>query len=92
LADSDSGDVWISYNGQNFSLYSWVYDTFEEVVFGKETIIKAIKSGPLHPDSGGTEFWDTEQYFARGFGIIYHKEEPYGEVFLRGCIIDSDTF
>jgi hypothetical protein len=88
-SNSDSGDVWLR---SNLPTFSWIYDEIDGIIFEKETIIKIIRSGPIHPDSGGNEFYDTEQHFASGFGVIYHKEEPYGEVFLRGCIIDGNTF
>jgi len=91
-SDTDSGDVWTRYNRPYFSYYSWIYNIYQDVVFGKSSIVKVVRSGPLHPDSGGNDFYDTEQYFASGFGVIYYKEEAHGELILKGCIINSDTF
>jgi hypothetical protein len=85
---ADSGDIWLRGPGG----YAWVYDKYQGVIFGKTETIKVIRSGPVHPDSGGNEWYFTEQYLASGFGVIYHKEEPYGELILKGCIINSDTF
>lgn len=84
---ADSGDVWLRGPGG----YSWIYEIYKDVVFGKTETIKVIRSGPMHPDSGGNEFYFTEQHLSSGFGIIYHWEEPYDELFLKGCIINGDT-
>ena len=90
--DADSGDVWLG--SLEDSGYSWVYDVTEAIVFGRKSTIKIIRSGPFHPDSGGSEFWHIDQYLASEFGVIYHKEEanPFEPIFLAGCVIDGDTF
>jgi hypothetical protein len=87
LAD-DSGDVW-SRAGR---YYAWVLRTYQDVVFGRTSTVKVIRSGPFHPDSGGNSFYFTEQRLASGFGVIYHWEEPGNVVFLRGCVVAGDTF
>lgn len=84
---ADSGSVWIRPPG-----YSWVHTIFQDVIFGRTTTVKVIRSGPFHPDSGGNGFYFTEQHLASGFGVIYHWEEPGDYVFLTGCIVAGDTF
>lgn len=85
--DADSGDVWIF-----GPYYAWVAGIDSVLVFGEPTIMKIIRVGPEYPDSNWSNFYYQEQYLASGFGVIYHWEEPGNVAFLRGCIVDGDTF
>ncbi len=85
---ADSGDVW-SRAGR---YYTWVINVYQDIIFGRTATVKVIRSGPIHPDSGGSGFYFTEQHLASGFGVIYHWEEPSDVAFLSGCIVAGDTF
>lgn len=85
--DADSGDVWI-YG----SYYAWVAGVDSVLVFGESTARKIIRYGPEYPDSNWSNFYYVEQHLASGFGLIYQWEEPGYVAFLRGCIVNGDTF
>lgn len=39
-----------------------------------------------------SQFFYVERQLAAGFGLIYEWREPGNVSFLRGCIVDGDTF
>jgi hypothetical protein len=87
--DADSGEVWQlkpPFSGG----WAWVAHVESAYVFSQPTIIKTYRYSPGHPDS--TNVFLEEDRLASGFGLIYHWQEPYDFTFLRGCVIDGDTF
>jgi hypothetical protein len=88
---ADSGEAWIA--SSDFSLrYAWVYAIYGAMVFGRQTTVKAYRFGPFHPDSGGNEWYYHEHRLASGFGLVLAQGEPAYLYWLRGCVINGDTF
>jgi len=81
------------YNNNGFhNYYGWVSQVDSGIFFGRQTTVKVIRYGPIHPDSGGNDFYYTERYLASGFGLIYEWDEPGNISRLKGCVVGADTF
>ena len=89
--DAEQGDVWETGEGAS-EKWAWIDTIYSASVFGQPSIIKTIKYGPAHPDTFGTEFYLRERKIASGFGLIYEWEEGPWFKYLKGCVINNDTF
>ena len=89
---ADSGDAWVYNNNGFHNYYGWVAQVDSGIFFGRQTTVKVIRYGPIHPDSGGNDFYYTERYLASGFGLIYEWDEPGNISRLKGCVVGADTF
>jgi hypothetical protein len=89
--DGQQGDAWDTGQGGG-EKWAWIDTVYATNIFGKSSVVKVIKYGPAHPDTFGTEYYLRERKIASGFGLIYEWEEGPYITYLRGCIIDSDTF
>lgn len=90
--DADSGEVWVWYNNGYVDYYGWLYEIVTYPVFGIPTTVKVFRLGPLHPDSGGNGYYYHERHLASGFGLVLDQGEPAYSTWLKGCVINGDTF
>lgn len=86
---ADSGEVW-QLQPPHTGGWAWVAEVESAYVFSQPTVVKVFRYGPGHPDS--TTAYLEEDRLASGFGLIYTWREPNDIRYLRGCIIDGDTF
>ncbi len=85
---ADSCDSW---ENINFGSIRWAWLAYIEstYVFSQPTISKIFRYGPGNPcDEGALE----EDWLASGFGLVYTWREPNDIIYLRGCVINGDTF
>lgn len=88
---ADSGDTW--FVGDNTDeKWAWIRSVDSSVVFGIPSIVKTIRYSPGHRDSGGASYYLRERQLASGFGFIYEWVEPNEVQYLRGCVIQNDSF
>lgn len=69
--------------------WAWVARIDSGNVFLHPSVIKTFKYAPGNPCGLGSL---AEHRLATGFGLIYMWQEPNDITFLRGCIINGDTF
>jgi hypothetical protein len=90
--DADTGETWVWYSDGTINRYAWLYAITAYPVFGMTKTVKIFRFGPMHPDSGGNEYYSTEQHLASDFGLVFETGEPSYALFLWGCVISGDTF
>jgi hypothetical protein len=86
---ADSCEAWTLRPSPNFRLWAWVASVESASVFFKPTVVKIFRYDPGNPCSLGSL---EEDRLASGFGLIYTWREPWDIRYLRGCIIQGDTF
>jgi hypothetical protein len=67
--------------------WAWLARIESAYVFGQRTVVKVFRYGPSPGPSGLEEHW-----LASRFGLIYTWREPNDITYLRGCVINGDTF
>lgn len=101
--DADSGDTWTvepedtTSPGAHPRMEALVKNKYPSIVFGNPTILMEIEYYELNcGDTVINEYsWKINtETLASNFGLILNRYEEPGDLnqFLRGCIIDDDTF
>ncbi|MFQ5583317.1 MAG: T9SS type A sorting domain-containing protein, partial [Calditrichia bacterium] len=54
-------------------------------------ITKQIRYGPVHPDSGGANYWLIKRHLLSSIGLVWQWNEPGIVKYLSGAIINGDT-
>jgi len=85
----DSCEAWTLRPPPNYWLWAWVASVESASVFFQLTVVKIFRYDPGNPCSLGSL---EEDRLASGFGLIYTWQEPWDIRYLRGCIIQGDTF
>lgn len=86
---ADSCETWTLRPPPNFRLWAWVANVESASVFFQPTVAKVFRYAPGNPCSPGSL---EEDRLASRFGLVYKWREPNDITYLRGCIINGDTF
>ena len=91
--EADIGDYWHYYKDTTTSsLLIGVAAIYKATIWGRSTLVKRFEGfgGPRNHDPS-TWFWQNQEDYAYGIGMIYMNLEEGEGWFLEGAIINGDT-